>query len=666
MPTKTAKKTSRRKSATVAVLQRVVIEDVKPQIDGGAFPVKRVPGEYVTVTATVYADAHDDVEAVLLVRRRTETQWREIPMRRGINDLWTADFLIEHQEDYVYTVAGWIDEFSTWRRKLVKLWEAGQDVRLEMKVAAQLLDTAAVNVNGSLQDGRWLKKWARDFTREGDVFASAYIGMSRPLFDLMKRFGERKSYRRFTHELTVRVDRQRALYSTWYELFPRSWSLTQGQHGTFKDCERLLPELARMGFDVLYFPPIHPIGSTHRKGGNNSLTAGVTDPGSPWAVGNTDGGHKAIHAQLGTLKDFKNLMAAAAKHGIEIALDIAFQCSPDHPYVKQHPQWFKWRPDKTIQYAENPPKKYEDIYPINFDSDDYQNLKEELKDVFVYWLKQGIRIFRVDNPHTKPFPFWDEVIGAVREDFPDVIFLAEAFTRPHVMQRLAKGGFHQSYTYFTWRNSRHEFREYMHELTRTEMREYFRPNFWPNTPDILPPHLQHGGRPAFMQRLVLAATLSSNYGIYGPAFELCLWEPFPGKEEYVHSEKYELKDWDWDAPWNLKDFITRINRIRRDNPALQTTWNYGPCESSNENLYCYHKATADRGNILLIVVNMDPYQTHSGQVCVPVEELGIGWNRHYRVHDLISNDRYTWYRDWNYVELDPFRCPAHIFKITWD
>lgn len=656
------KKLKIKSNVKVRMAQRVVIEDVSPEIDGGKFPIKRVPGERVLVKAVVYTDAHDDVTALLVYRRKTEKHWHETLMRKGLNDLWQAEFFIEEQEDYVYTVCGWVDEFTTWQKKLSKYWEAGEDVRLELKIGAELLKKAGKNGRG--QESKWLLKWAKDFENEIDVFHSVYIAQSDVLSELMRTFSERKSFKTYGQDLMVHVDRPKSLFSAWYEIFPRSWSQKEGMHGTFKDCECLLPEIARMGFDVLYFPPIHPIGRTKRKGKNNSLLAGVDDPGSPWAVGSKEGGHKSIDSRLGTLEDLKHLMAKAKAYKIEIALDIAFQCSPDHPYVRKHPQWFKWRPDQTVQYAENPPKKYEDIFPINFDTDDYNSLIEELKSVFVYWIKQGIRIFRVDNPHTKPFAFWDWVIQEIQQEYPDVLFLAEAFTRPHVMQRLAKGGFQQSYTYFTWRTAKWEFEEYMAQLTQTEMREYYRPNFWPNTPDILPFHLQSGGRPAFMQRLVLAAALSSNYGIYGPAFDLCVTRAVEGKEEYLDSEKYEIKKWNWDADWSLNDFIARLNKIRRENPALQTTWNYKPCLTTNENLMCWQKATEDKANLLLIVVNLDPFNKQSGTVCVPVEDFGIGYHRHYTAQDLITNIKYTWYRDWNYVELNPYSCPAHILKIS--
>ena len=641
---------------------RVVIENVTPQIDSGDFPIKRGVGEIVSVKAVIFADAHDDVSAALLYRRINEKKWHEISMAKSLNDQWHASFTIESQEGYIYTVCGWVNEFTTWQKKLSKFWAAGQDVRLEMKEGAILLKQAANN--GNAREVKWLRKWAEDFNNEKKIFSNAYIAQSGALSELMKKFGVRKSLKNYIRELKVHVDRPKALFSAWYEIFPRSFGQKEGTHGTFKDCERLLPDIALMGFDVLYFPPIHPIGVTKRKGKNNALTVVKSDPGSPWAVGSKEGGHKSIHHQLGTVQDLKELIAKAKTFEIEIALDIAFQCSPDHPYVKKHPQWFKWRPDKTIQYAENPPKKYEDIYPINFDNEDYQNLIEELKSVFVYWIKQGVRIFRVDNPHTKPFAFWDWVIDGIRQEHPDVLFLAEAFTRPHVMQRLAKGGFHQSYTYFTWRTSKWDFEQYMSELTQSEMREYFRPNFWPNTPDILPFHLQHGGRPAFMQRLVLAATLSSNYGIYAPAYELCVSEAIEGKEEYYNSEKYELKAWNRDADWSLKDFITRVNKIRRENPALQSTFNYKSCLTNNEQILCFQKVSPDKSNIILTVVNLDPYSKQSAMICVPVEDFGIGYHRHYTVCDLLTNAEYTWYQDWNYVELDPYSCPAHIFKIS--
>jgi starch synthase (maltosyl-transferring) len=447
-------------------------------------------------------------------------------------------------------------------------------------------------------------------------------------------------------------------------MFPRSCISQAGTHATFKDCEARLPYITAMGFNVLYFPPIHPIGRTHRKGRNNAACAGPDDPGSPWGIGSEEGGHKAVHPELGTLEDFRRLVVKAREVGIEIALDVAFQCSPDHPYVKEHPEWFRLRPDGTVQYAENPPKKYEDIYPFDFETPRWQELWEELKSVVLFWSEQGIRIFRVDNPHTKPFSFWEWLIAEVKKVYPDVIFLSEAFTRPKIMYSLAKLGFSQSYTYFAWRNTKWEVTQYFTELTQTEVLEYFRPHLWPNTPDILTEYLQSGGRPAFMARLVLAATLGASYGIYGPAFELCENRPrSPGSEEYLDSEKYEIKNWDIERPDGLKAFIALVNRIRRENPALQRDWSLRFHHVDNDQLICYSKQTEDLTNIILVVVNLNPYYTHSGWVDLDLDSLKLEQERPYQVHDLLTGARYLWHGPRNYVELNPSVVPAHIFRF---
>ena len=480
----------------------------------------------------------------------------------------------------------------------------------------------------------------------------------------MTKYPDRELATTYVRELAVTVDRPKARFSAWYEMFPRSCAPEAGRHGTFEDCEALLPYVAEMGFDVLYFPPIHPIGRTHRKGKNNVPAAGPDDPGSPWAIGSAEGGHTAVNPQLGTLEDFHRLVAEAEKHGMEIAVDLAFQCTPDHPYVKEHPEWFRWRPDRTVQYAENPPKRYEDIYPLNFETEKWQELWNELKGVVLFWIEQGVRIFRVDNPHTKPFHFWEWLIGEVRQDHPEVIFLAEAFTRPKVMYQLAKLGFTQSYTYFAWRNTKWELTQYFTELAQTEVREYFRPNLWPNTPDILTEYLQMGGRPAFMVRLILAATLGANYGIYGPAFELCENQPKePGSEEYVDSEKYEIKNWDIASPGSLADFIGRVNRIRRENSALHGDWSLRFHSTDNDQLICYSKQTEDLSNIIVVVVNLDPHHNHSGWLELPLDPLGIDPQQPFQVHDLLSDARYLWQGNRNYVELDPRIVPAHIFRL---
>ena len=617
--------------------KRVVIENVKPEIDCGLFPIKRTVGEKVVVEADIFADGHDSVSARLLYKKGNDEVWSEVPMIFIENDRWRGEFRVHEIGDYYYTVEGWVDHFKTWQKDIKKKFEAGQDIKVDVLVGIGYIEDALKRAKGD--DKKRLVRIISSL-KNSSPEEVPLIAFSNELVELMDKYPDRSLSTRYEKNLRVVVDRERALFSAWYERFPRSCSSQPGRHGTFKDCEGILPEIARMGFDVLYLPPIHPIGKTNRKGKNNSPVAQPGDVGSPWAIGSEEGGHKSVHPQLGTIEDFVSLVNKAKEYNIEIALDLAFQCSPDHPYVREHPEWFKWRPDGTVQYAENPPKKYEDVLPLNFETENWRELWEELKSIVVFWIEKGVRIFRVDNPHTKPFRFWNWLIEEIKRDYPDVIFLSEAFTRPKVMYHLAKAGFTQSYTYFTWRNTKREFIEYLTELTQTEVREYFRPNFWPNTPDILPEHLQFGGRPAFMMRLVLAATLSSNYGIYGPVFELCVSEALPGKEEYLNSEKYEIRYWDWDQPGNLKDFIARVNRIRRENPALQTTWNLKFFEVDNEYILFYGKVNEDLSNIILVVVNLDPHHTQSGWVRVPISELGIEPNQPYLVHDLLSEDKY--------------------------
>jgi len=484
------------------------------------------------------------------------------------------------------------------------------------------------------------------------------------LYEIMVKYPLKDHVTEYGKELEVLVEREKARFSSWYEVFPRSLSGEQGKHGTFGDCINFLPYVKEMGFDVLYLPPIHPIGETNRKGKNNSTVSEPGDPGSPWAIGSSSGGHKAIHPELGSMEDFRKLVATASEMDIEIALDIAFQCSPDHPYITEHPEWFKQRPDGTLRYAENPPKKYQDIYPLNFESENWKELWEELKSIFLFWIDKGVKIFRVDNPHTKSIPFWGWVIGKVLGEYPDVIFLSEAFTRPKVMYQLAKQGFTQSYTYFTWRNTKYDLTTYLNDLLHTEAREFFRPNFWPNTPDILPEFLQVTGRAGFIQRLILAATMSSNWGIYGPAFELMENEPVDyGKEEYLNSEKYEIRDWDTGSSKSLKKIIGRVNTIRKQNPALQNTRSLKFHDIDNEALICYSKTSDDLSNIILVVVNLDPHHSHSGWVRIPLDDFDMDPGITYQAHDLLGGSYYLWNGEYNYVEINPGIMPAHIFRI---
>jgi starch synthase (maltosyl-transferring) len=633
--------------------KRVIIERVFPEIDNGEYPIKRVPGEKVSLKAYVFADGHDVLSVFAFYKHETASVWEKKELKLLYNDEWLGEFTVDKTGGYLYTIKAWVDHFKTWAAGLKKKMEAKQDVKIDLIIGAKLIEAAALRATA--EDTVKLKKYAEN------VRAGSAAAAGAELAELMLKYPEPDLISEYKKELKINVERNKTLFSSWYEMFPRSCAPAAGKHGTFKDCEKMLPEIKAMGFDVLYFPPVHPIGEYKRKGRNNSTEAQKGDPGSPWAVGSRLGGHKAIHPELGTFLDFDSLVKAAEKTGIEVALDIAFQCSPDHPYVTEHPEWFLKRPDGVIQYAENPPKKYEDIVPFNFETKDYMALWAELKSVFIFWAEKGIKIFRVDNPHTKAFAFWDWVIKEIKAAYPDVIFLAEAFTRPKVMHRLAKAGYTQSYTYFTWRNTRQELEEYMHELTQTESREYFYPNFWPNTPDILHEYIQKSGRAGCLIRTVLAATLSSNFGIYGGPLLLGIKEPFPGKEEYVDNEKYELKKWDLDAAGSLKNEVTLINKIRRENPALQTTWNYMACGSDNPNIMFYVKATEDRSNIIMVAVNLDPHFKQAGYICVPSGVLGL--NGDYLVDDLLGGGSYTWKEEWNYVELDPRIKPAHIFRV---
>lgn len=641
---------------------RIIIEKVTPEIDGGKYPVKRLVGDQVVVRAVVFADGHDEVKADLLFRKAGEKEWQSTPMKATGNDAWEGSFRVTEQTDHLYSVRGYICEFSSWCHDLKKKVDAGSDVSVDLKIGSLLVKDAAERAEHA-EAGKFIE-WAGVLAGNGDKAAVLKLAFSDELYKSMEAHIDPARCHVYGKELRVNVERKKAGCSSWYEFFPRSRGQAAGKHGTFKDCENILPEIARMGFDVIYLPPIHPIGEAFRKGKNNATRCRPDDPGSPWAIGAREGGHRHINPLLGTPEDFRSFIKAARTHGLEVALDIAFQCSPDHPYLKKHPDWFKWRPDGTVQYAENPPKKYEDIVPFNYDTPDRESLWQELKEVVFFWAGQGVNIFRVDNPHTKPFLFWDWMIAEVRKTYPDTIFLAEAFTRPNIMYRLAKGGFTQSYTYFTWRNTKKEFQDYMTELTRTEVAEFFWPNFWPNTPDILPDHLQHAGRQVFIMRAVLAATLSSNYGVYGPAFELCENEPLPGKEEYINSEKYELKAWDWDRPGNIKDVLVKLNRIRRDNPALQITRNIRFCAINNDQLLAYYKATGDYSNLVVVVVNLDPQHVQGGTLELPLHEFGVPQDRPFTVEDLLSGEKFTWSGEKNFVQLDPARSAAHIFRLT--
>jgi len=639
--------------------RKLVIENVEPALDSGRFPAKMTVGDVCAVGADIYRDGHDLLKARVKYRSPRSSKWQLLQMSYDFGgDRWYAEFPLDEIGRWRFSVEAWTDRFGTWRDALRKKVDADLDVRVDLLEGAELVEGAiafaASEHQGELAAAAKLLSGTRS-AKKRRIEAALSPELSAAM-DQVVNPGEVTQHDREYH---VVVDRVLAQFATWYEMFPRSTSGDAEKHGTFQDAERMLPRIADLGFDVVYLPPIHPIGRSFRKGRNNSLTAEPGDPGSPWAIGAEEGGHTAVAPELGTVEDFEHFVQTADSLGLEVALDYALQCSPDHPWVKDHPEWFVMRPDGTIMYAENPPKKYQDIYPLNFWCDDWENLWLACREIVEFWVARGVKTFRVDNPHTKPFAFWEWMIASVKERFPELIFLSEAFTRPKRMWGLAKIGFTQSYTHFTWKNTSYELREMFTELHNTELANYFRGNLFANTPDILHAYLQEGGRPAFRVRLLLAATLSPLYGIYS-GFELCENVPRePGSEEYLDSEKYEIKARDWDAVGNINDDIRLINGIRRENDALHTQGNLEFHDSDNENLLFYSRTVWD--NDLLIVVNLDPHNKQSGLVHVPVSKLSLG--DEYRVRDLLTGETYAWRGSENFVQLDPTDKVGHVLRL---
>ncbi len=599
----------------------------------------------------------------MLFRKQGRQKWEKIPMKFIGNDLWQGVFSVSEPGIYEYTLEAMIDHLSTWWTDIQKKATSGNNIIVDIKSGLSILSESMKKVQELDKKAEIQEIIALiQISKEQDILIKKLDSLLTAEF--LQKYLVQNNISCYHNILNVTVDRKRAGFSAWYEIFPRSCSTKAGQHANLQDVLLKIPEIAQMGFNVLYFPPVHPIGITHRKGKNNSVVSEKNDPGSPWAIGNKAGGHMAIHPQLGDFSDFQKVVQKAIENEMEIALDLAFQCSPDHPYIEEHPEWFRWRVDGTIQYAENPPKKYEDIVPFNFETEDWQGLWEELKSVAIFWIKQGVKIFRVDNPHTKPFGFWEWLISNIKTEFPEVIFLAEAFTRPKIMYRLAKLGFTQSYTYFTWRNTKQELTEYLTELTQYPIKEFFRPNFWPNTPDILSEYLQADYKSAFIIRFILAATLSSNYGIYGPPYERFINKAVNGKEEYYNSEKYELKNWlPEEVKESTRNIFTKVNKIREENPELQTTNNIRFLPVENNQLLCYAKFNEQETDAILLIVNLDPNYTQSGWIKVPLYELGISTDQSFLAHDLLGGGQYIWQGEYNYVELNPHILPAHIIRI---
>lgn len=643
--------------------RRVLVFDIQPSVDAGRYAAKRVEGDVVEVSCDLVADGHDFVAGAVIFSVSGSQAPREVPLLARGNDRYAASIVADTIGRWSFAIEAWVDEFATWRHNIIRKRDAGQDVRLELMAGALLI--AEARTRAASQDELKLELAQSLLEQAADQQLRLEEGLATALapelLELMSVY-PRRSESTKSQSFDLVVDSPIARFSAWYELFPRSFG-RQGAHGTFADVEGVLPYVASMGFDVLYLPPIHPIGKAFRKGPNNTLEAGENDPGSPWAIGAKEGGHKEIHPQLGSVEDFERLVARAEQLGLRVALDIAFQASPDHPYVSSHPEWFQRRADGTIQYAENPPKKYQDVYPFDLAGPESAALWEELKSVFDVWIERGVRIFRVDNPHTKPIRFWEYCISEIKDRHPDVVFLAEAFTRPKLMYALAKVGFTQSYTYFTWRTTSHDLKSYLVELTSTPVREFFRPNFWPNTPDILPEHLQYGGRATYVSRMVLAGTLSASWGIYGPPFELMESVARPGSEEYIDNEKFQLRSWDLQAPRSLRPLIARLNKIRRDNPALQRNDTLVFHDSDNDNVLAYSKTDEASRNIVLTVVNLEAYHRHSAWLTLDLSALGVQEHDVFQVHDLMSDARYQWHGSRVFVVLDPEVMPVHIFRL---
>jgi starch synthase (maltosyl-transferring) len=642
--------------------QRVVIADIQPSVEGGRFPAKRVVGDRLVVSADLLVDGHDHLSGELLVRASPDQEWARHPLAPLGNDRWQASCTLDGVGRWSYTIEAWVDVFATWRWGVERKAAAGVDVSVEFLEGARLVGEAAERATGA--DQAWLQNHAQRMSQSkplADV-DRVTLATDAQLAAFMRRYPDRSHATLADAPFEVVVDPPWARFSSWYELFPRSWG-EPGRHGTFDDVARQLDYVASMGFDVLYLPPIHPIGQTQRKGRNNAVICEGNDPGSPWAIGAATGGHEAVHPELGTIADFRRFVDKATSLGIKVAIDIAFQASPDHPYVTSHPEWFVHRADGSIQYAENPPKKYQDVYPFDFAGPAWRELWTELLGVFLTWIERGVRVFRVDNPHTKPIPFWKWCIDNIKAVHPDVIFLAEAFTRPKLMYALAKAGFSQSYTYFTWRTSKPEIETYLREITRGEVAEFFRPNFWPNTPDILPEHLQFGDRATYVARAVLAGTLSPSWGIYGPVFELMQHQARPGSEEYLDNEKYELRSWNLRDPQSLAPFIRRLNRIRRESPSLQGMDGLTFHATDNEYVICYSKRSPDDSDVVLVVVNLDPAHRHGAWITLNHAALGADASSPLQTHDLIGDARFLWHGSRAFVELDPAVMPAHILRV---
>ncbi len=643
-----------------STFKTVNIENIQPELDGGRYAIKREVGDTLDVTADVFKDGHDILAVFLLGRVKGQTEWTRVSMEHVVNDQWKGQLTLTTNGRYEYTVSARPDLYRSWLDEVGKKHKAGQDIKSELLEGYRLMNEAALRASPTQRVAN--RPLLKSFKEATKTEAALQIAHSSDMMEFMDTYPDLTLETRYDHILEVMVDRVAARFASWYEFFPRSQGKVPGQGSTFLECEERLPAVKAMGFDVVYLPPIHPIGMSNRKGKNNSLTAGPDEPGSPYAIGSAAGGHKAVEPALGTLEDFDHFVKACKGHGLEVALDFAINCSPDHPYVTEHPEWFYKRPDGTIKYAENPPKKYQDIYPVNFYCADWKKLWEEMKSIILFWVGHGVKIFRVDNPHTKPVSFWEWMIAEVQAAHPDVLFLAEAFTKPKMMRLLAKVGFSQSYTYFTWRNFKHEIMDYHSELTQGPMKEYFRGNLFATTPDILPVFLQEGGRPAFIIRATLAATLASVYGMYS-GFELCENRALPGKEEFLDSEKYEIRAWDWDRPGHITPLITKLNHIRKANPALHEYHNLEFYQADNDRVLFYGKSTPDLANIILVVVNLDPFQKQHSFVHVPVERLGLKADETYQMHDLLTDKRFLWRGAKNYVEFNPHGTMVHVFRL---